>query len=206
MSNNIISIKTNFPEVARALDKLSDDIGNRAMVRAMNATIKAGRSDMAKGISKEFRVTQAQAKDRLDVDYARVKGGFKFYASLSATRPRGLFGDDYRGMNMIHFVVGGQPRRTKKGVVRQLNFQIKRTGGRKQIKGAFIATNPKTGGKAVFVRAGKARYPIETKTTIDIPQMFNTKRINSVVRQVMLTRFQTNFDRELRVVLQGWVK
>lgn len=206
MSGNFISIKTNFPEVARALDRLSGDIGNKALVRAMNATIKAGRSDMARGISKEFRVTQAQAKERLDVDYARVKGGFKFSAELSATRPLGLFNDDWRGMNMIHFVVGGQPRRTKKGVMRQLNFQIKRTGGRKQIKGAFIATNPKTGGTAVFVRSGKARYPIETKTTIDIPQMFNTRRINDVVRQAMLARFQASFDRELRVVLQGWAK
>lgn len=205
MSSNTISIRNNFPQVAAQLDRMAKDVGDKAMVRALNATAKQGKTEMARTISKEFRVTVGQAKDRLEIDYAKIGGGVKFYAGLSATRDRGLHGNDWRGMNLIHFVTK-EPVRNKKGKLGQLQFQIKRSGGRKTIKGAFIATNRKTGGRAVFIREGKSRMPIETKTTIDIPQMFNTRRINTVVRGVMLKRFEANFKRELRSVLKGYVK
>lgn len=207
MSSNTISIRNNFPQVAAQLDRMAKDVGDKAMVRALNATVKQGKTEMARTINKEFRVTVSQVKNRLYVNFARANaGGVKFYASLLATRPEGLHSnDDWRGMNLIHFVTS-TPTRNKKGKLGQVKFQIKRTGGRKIIKGAFIATNKKTGGTAVFIRDGKSRMPISTKTTIDVPQMFNARRINSVVRDVMLKRFEFNFNRELRAVLKGYVK
>lgn len=196
MSGNVISIKTNFPEVARALDKLSGDIGNRAMVRAMNKTIDQGKTEMSRGISKEFRISVGAAKERLSVTRASAKkGNLRFEATLEATR-RGKG----RSMNLIAFKTV-DARRTKKGMT-QIKFQVKRGGGRKSITGAFIGNK----GRTMFIRTGKSRLPIAAVNTIDVPQMFNTRRINDVVRQAMLTRFQANFDRELRVVLQGWVK
>lgn len=205
--SNVISIRNNFPKVAAQLDRLAKDVGDKAMVRALNETVRQGKTAMARQISKEFRVTVGQAKDRLDVYYARAKGGaVKFNARLLATRPGGLHANDWRGMNLIHFVTGGAPTRNKKGKLAQLKFQIKRTGGRKSIPGAFVATNRKTGGKAVFIRESKARMPIKTLTTIDIPQMFNTRRVNSVIRDVMRARFEINFQRELRAVLKGFAK
>lgn len=205
--SNIISIRNNFPKVAAQLHRLGKDIGDKAMVRALNETVRQGKTAMARQISKEFRVKVGDAKDRLDVDYAKIKGGgVKFFASLSATRPGGLHNnDDWRGMNLIHFVTS-LPTRNKKGKLGQLKFQIKRAGGRKSIKGAFVATNRKTGGRAVFVREGKSRMPIKTLTTVDIPQMFNTRRINSVIRTVMQQRFEINFQRQLRAVLKGFAK
>lgn len=202
-----LSLRTNFPAVARQMEKLPDDVANRAMGRALNKTVDQGKAEMARTIAAEYKVTVGQAKRRLTVSYARFKGQLRLTASLQATRPDGLFGTDGpRGMNLIHFLAGGIPKRTKKGRMRQANFQIKRGGGRKQIPGAFVATNRRTGGTAVFIRQGKDRMPIETKTTIDIPQMFNTRRINTVVRKVLLERFGANFDRELRVVLKGFAR
>ena len=201
-----INIRDNFPEVRKALRKLPEQIGNKAMVRSLNATITQGRTDMARAISKEFRIKVGEAKDRLTVKKARAtKQSIKFEAELQATRSGGLHGNDARGMNLIHFVTK-TPTRSKKGKLSQLKFQIKRVGGPKIIMGAFIATSRKTGGTAVFVRTGKGRMPIETKTTIDIPQMFNTKRLNQAVRASLLKRFEKNFERELRAVLKGYVK
>lgn len=200
--SNRISIRNNFPKVAAALDRLAVDVGSKAMVRALNATVTQAKPAMARQIAKEFRVTSGQAKERLDVRRASSKGGqLRFEASLQATRKA-----KGRGMNLIHFVIGGRPARSKKGKLAQLRLQIKRGGGRKSIKGAFIATNRKTGGEAVFIRTGMARMPIKTLTTVDVPQMFNTKRINSVIRSVMLERFDINFQRELRAVLKGFAK
>jgi hypothetical protein len=204
--SNVISIRNNFPKVAAQLDRLGKEVGNKAMVRALNETVRQGKTAMARQISKEFRVKVGDAKDRLDVDYAKAKGGgIRFSASLMATRAGGLHNNDWRGMNLIHFVTS-EPTRNKKGKLGQLKFQIKRTGGRKSIKGAFIATNRKTGGRAVFVREGKSRMPIKTLTTIDVPQMFNTRRVNSVIRTVMQQRFDINFQRQLRAVLKGFAK
>jgi len=205
--SNVISIRNNFPKVAAQLDRMAKDVGDKAMVRALNETVRQGRTAMARQISKEFRVKVGQAKDRLDVDYAKVKGGgIRFSARLMATRAGGLHNnDDWRGMNLIHFVTS-MPTRNKKGKLGQLKFQIKRTGGRKSIKGAFVAVNRKTGGRAVFIREGKSRMPIKTLTTVDIPQMFNTRRVNSVIRTVMQQRFEINFQRQVRAVLKGFVK
>lgn len=202
-----LSIRNNFPEVARRLEKLPEEIANKAMARALNKTVEQGRAEMARAISAEYRVRVGDVKRRLSITRASVKGQLRLSASLLATRGNGLFGsDESRGMNLIAFVVGGQPKRTAKGKMRQLNFQIKRGGGRKQIPGAFIATNKRTGGTAVFVREGKDRMPIATKTTIDVRQMFNTKRINGAIRNAMLQRFAANFDREVGAILKGFIR
>lgn len=194
--SNIITIRNNFPEVTRALNRVGEETGNKAMVRALNATIVQGQTQMARQISQEFRITVGKAKDRLSIQRAAAKGVLRFTASLEATK-RGKG----RSMNLIAFVTK-VAKRNKKGVLGQMQFQIKRSGGRKTIKGAFIGNQDRT----VFIRQGKDRLPIKALNTIDVPQMFNTRRINSVVRAVMLQRFEANFKRELRAVLKGYVR
>lgn len=202
-----INIRTNFSEVARRLEKLPDEIANKAMAMALNQTIDQGKIQMARTISEEFRVKFGDVKRRLYVERAKFKGQLKLSATLMATRPAGLHGNDnWRGMNLINFVSGGIPKRTKTGKMRQIGFQIKRSGGRKTIPGAFVATNKKTGGTAIFIREGKSRMPIKTLTTIDIPQMFNTRRINQVVRNVMEQNFTKNFNHKLNAILKGFIK
>lgn len=198
-----ISIRDNFPEVKRALAQLPKQIADKAMVRAMNTTITQAKPAMAQQITKEFRVTSAQVKERLVVQKAIARAGLlRFEAMLSAkNKAKG------RSMNLIAFQSGLLTKRTAKkagkaDAVGQIGFQIKRTGGRKVIPGAFIGNK----GRTVFIRVGKARLPIKALSTIDIPQMFNTKRINEVVVATMLKRFEANFNRELRTVLGGWAK
>lgn len=200
--SNVISMRNNFPEVAAKLNRMAADVGNRAMVRALNATIVQGQTQMARQISKEFRITTSKARERLAVRKAVARGGaLRFEAVLKATRGKG------RSMNLIAFVeksvtLAAARRRAKSGTLNQLRFQIKRTGGQKMIKGAFIGNK----GRTVFIRQGKSRLPIKPINTIDIPQMFNARRINSIVREVILQRFSANFRRELRAVLKGFAK
>lgn len=203
MTSNKISMRTNFPAVAANLNKVADDIGNKAMVRALNTTIEQGKTQMARQISQEFRITVGKAKDRLAVHRASAKGGvLRFEATLEATR-RG----QGRSMNLIVFVenkttLAQARKRAKQGTQSQVHFQVKRAGGKKIIPGAFIGNK----GRTLFIREGKERKPIRALNTIDVPSMFNTKRINTVVRKVMLDRFEQNFNRELRVVMKGYIK
>ena len=196
-SGIVLNVRTNFPAVVAQLNQVSDDIGNKAMVRSLNTTIEQGKTQMARQISQEFRISVSKAKDRLEVSKASVKGGaLRFEAFLEATK-RG----QGRSMNMIAFV-GTLPRRTKKGKLSQVKFQVKRGGGKKILPGAFIGNKDRT----MFIRTGNARLPIVPVNTIGVPSMFNTKRINAAVRKVMLERFEQNFTRELRVILGGFLK
>jgi hypothetical protein len=199
---NSISMRHNFPQVAAQLDRLALDIGNKAMVRALNTTINQGKLEMSRAISEEYRINVSTAKGRLVVRRATARGQLRFEAVLEASR-RG----QGRSMNLIAFVTGQLTKRTAKkagraDAVGQLGFQVKRGGGRKVIPGAFVAND----GRTVFIRDGKDRLPIKSVNTIDIPQMFNARKINQVVRRVMLARFPANFQRELRAVLKGYVK
>lgn len=198
--SSAINVRSNFPAIAARLETLPDKIGDRAMVRALNTTIRQGQTQMAREISQEFRIKVGDVKRRLAITRAASKGQLRFQAVLAASSGR-----KGRSMNLIHFVTN-QPTRNKKGKLGQLKFQVKRSGGKKSIPGAFVATNKQTGGTAVFVRKGKDRYPIETIMTLGVPQMFNTKQINGAVRKVIIEKFQANFKRELRSVLGGWVK
>lgn len=203
--SSTISIRNNFPKVAARLDRLAVDVGNKAMVRALNTTVTQGKTQMARKISQEYRMSVGTAKDRLAVDRASAKGGaLRFEATLKATRK-----GKGRSMNLIAFIeksvtLAAGRRRAKAGEVglQQLRFQIKRGGGQKVIPGAFIGNK----GRTMFIRTGKGRIPIKPINTIDIPQMFNTKRINSVVREVLIKNFSSNFQRELRVVLGGFAR
>jgi hypothetical protein len=199
----VITIKDNFPAVAAQLKRLADDVGNKVLVRSLNATIDQGKTQMARTISQEFRIAVGAAKDRLKVSKANAKqGGIGFEVSLEATRK-----GKGRAMNLIAFVenkttLGEARKRGKKGTQSQVYFQVKRTGGKKFIRGAFIANK----GRTLFIRTGKGRLPIKSVSTIDIPSMFNTRRINTTVVKVMRDRFEKNFSRELNVVMQGYLK
>jgi hypothetical protein len=217
MSDNVITVRHNFPQVAAMLERMGADMGNKAMVRALNKTVDQGKTEMARGISKEFRISVGTAKDRLSVIPAINKNGvMRFEAKLEATK-RG----QGRAMNLIAFVetsisMAQARKRIKAGEggshalanggrsahAVQLRFQIKRSGGQKMKPGAFIGND----GRTVFIREGKGRLPIKALNTIDVPQMFNARRINSVVKAVMLNRFQSNFNREARSVIKGYIK
>ena len=199
----VISIKTNFPDVVKKLKTLEDGIGNKAVVRALNATIDQGKTQMARTISKEFRISVGSAKDRLSVTRASASSAnVGFEVALEATKK-----GKGRAMNLIAFVeskttLGEARKRAKAGTQSQVYFQVKRSGGKKMIKGGFIANK----GRTLFIRTGKARLPIRSLSTIDIPSMFNTRRINTQVVKVMREQFEKNFNRELDKVTQGFVK
>lgn len=212
-----ISIRHNFPQVMADFRRAGEQVGSRAMVRALNTTITQGQAAMAREISRDYRLTVGQVRERLSIARAYSRGGeARFAAKLEATR-RSVA----RSMNLIAFaeqqVSLAQARRRMKageggthtlrrgGQVQkalELRFQIKRTGGKKMIPGAFIGNE----GRTVFIREGKSRLPIRALNTIDVPQMFNTRRINEAVRRVILERFEANFRRELRAVMQGYAR
>ncbi len=192
------SIKTNFPEVQRKLNALQKDIAAQALASAVNKTLDRAKTAMVREIAAEFVVSQSYVRERLRIRRATRKGGV--YAVEGA-----LLGgrDKRRSANIIAFVeqsvtLAEAKRRIKAGIQNQLFVRIKRGAGKKPLKGAFIGNK----GRTVFRREGKERLPIKPVQTIDVAQMFNTKRINAAVVKTMREVFPTIFDREARFFVQ----
>lgn len=189
-----ISIKTNFPEVQRQLDRLHKDVASKAMASALNKTVALAKTAMSREIRAEFNMSASRVAESLRITRARASGGqFRLEASLESKNKRG------RSLNLINFMETkttlAQARgRAKLGTLQQLHVQIKRKGGKKALGAAFIGNK----GRTIFVRVGKERLPIKALQTIDVSQMFNTRRINAKVVAMINTRLPAVFDNEAK--------
>ena len=194
-----ISIKADFRDVQKRLDRLSTNVQSRVIPAALNKVVAKAKTEMARAISSEFNMKQADVKERLRVIRAQ-RSVARWMAVLDpfASRRRG------RSLNLIRFIenkvtLSEGKRRKKSGTANQLRFQIKRAGGKKIISGAFIANK----GRTVFIREGKDRLPIKALSTIDVPQMFNTRRVNKRVTDRINAELRIEFDRAIKAALQG---
>lgn len=206
-----LKVDVDFRQVQADLDRLEEDIGARALASAVNRTMDLAQTEMVRQITSEFAVTREYVKQRLRIRRASYRQGvYSIAAEL-------VSGDGKRrAANVIAFVersvtLAEGRRRAKAGTQGQLFVQIKRQGGKKPIKGAFIGNK----GRTVFERvqgttmASRAKYAgskhaeeIRPVQTIDVPQMFNTRRLNRIVVDRMRERFPEVFAREARFYVQ----
>lgn len=176
-----LTLKDNFSDVERQLAELHADLRGPVLVRSVNRTLEQGQTRMSKEISTEFNIGSREVKGRMRIIKANVRNGvFRVEGTLEVTSKRG------RSLNLINFAA-----KEEKGGV---SVKIQRTGGRKVVRGAFIANK----GRTVFQRVGATRLPIKAVATIDVPQMFTTKRVNKVVLQLLQDKFPEVFEREAK--------
>jgi len=195
-----VKVGHNIKQVSRGLGKLQRGLCDKAAVMALNKTVAKGKTEMGRAIRSEFAIKAADVRPRLQVIRAR-RG--KLVAELNpfASARRG------RSLNLIRFLenkvtMAEGRRRKKSGTQNVLRFKIKKGSAPKTIKGAFVGNK----GRTVFRRTGKERLPIEAVSTIDVPQMFNTKRINKRVVAKIQKDFPIEFERAARLVLRRFNK
>lgn len=194
-----ITIKTDFRDVQRKLDRLPRELQNRVVPAALNKVARAANTEMVRGITREFNIRQSEVRGKLRLKRAERKLA-SWYATLEpvSTARRG------GGLNLIRFVeksvtLAEARRRKKSGTANQLRFQIKKSGGKQIITGAFIAN----AGRTVFVRTGDKRLPIKALSTIGVAQMFNTRRIQSAVIARINRDMEKEFDRAIKAAVAG---
>jgi hypothetical protein len=198
-----LDIRTNIAAIEIKLGGLRDDIRKKATVSAVNKTIDHGRTLMTRGITDEFNVKQAYVRERLRVRRASAKqGAFAIEGSLIGGKDGAK-----RSANIIAFVerkvtLAEGRRRKKAGTQGALFVKVFRKGASKIVKDAFIGNK----GRTVFRRVGAARLPIKPVQVIDVPQMFNTRRVIKPVRVGMQLRFPILFEREARFFLKRFNK
>lgn len=185
-----IDVRSNIAAVQRDLKRLQGDIAQKAVARALNRVADQGRTQMVRGIGQEYNLKASEIRAAVNVRKARGGAfGSNLVAYIEAYGSR-----RGRGFNVTRFRVGKAPARRKGKATAQLKFRIKRNAGTKQIPGAFVLNKP---GNPVVRRVGKARLPIKGVTTIGIPQMFNTRRINQRVVKFIEQKFPEVLRREV---------
>jgi len=213
-----ISIKTDFKDLQRQLSRLSDDMQKKVVPAALNKVTAKAKTEMTRAVSSEFNIQQAEVRKNLKI----TKAGKKYDRWIAVLDPFASPRKRGYGMNMIRFVekrvtLAEARRRAKDGTIDRLRFKIKKIGGTKTIRGAFIATNRKTNGTAVFVRdegryiedrvnrKGNSKHAQKLKamTTVDVAQMFNTTRIRGRVEQRIRQELAVEFDRAIKAALAG---
>jgi hypothetical protein len=180
-----IQIQTNFPDIAKALDAMSNNLATRVSLRAVNDMAAQAKTRMSKAITDEFNITATKVKSKLWVTKANFRDGrFRISAELL-----GSVGNKRNAINVIAF----SAKQAKTGV----SVRIKKAGGRKIIKGAFIANK----GRTVFERVGPNRKPIKPVNTIDVAQMFTARKTNGDVVRFINSKFPEIFNRQLAFAL-----
>lgn len=192
-----VTVAFKSKQVERMLERLPTEVGDIAVKRTINRVAEQAKTRMSREIRQEFNLSKAKVDEKLQTSAARSAGGkLRFAGKLLSYGPAGR-----RAINLINFQARQAKRRGRiPGIT---TAKIKKQGGRVALMGqerlgAFIGNQ----GRTVFVRTGKARLPIRPLQTIDVPQMFNTKRINSKVRQFITAKFGEVFARELRFALR----
>ncbi len=205
-----LSIKTDFKDVQASLNKLQRDLQGKVVSAALNKVAAKAKTQMTREIASEFNIKQSEVNARLRIIRARrdMQHWTTILDPFASGRSWARKGST---LNLIRFIeksvsLAEGRRRGRAGTQNQLRFQIKKTGGKVMLRGAFIATNKRTGGTAVFARVGKSHNPIEAKQTIDIPSMFNARRINSRVVQRIQKDLPIEFERAIRALLAGHIR
>jgi hypothetical protein len=185
-----LEVKADLSRLKQGLKKLGQDIAanDKAMARAINKASALGRTEMARSIRDEFMLTVSKAREKLQVRKAfAARGKLEISGELFSKDPSGR----RRAINLASFGA----KATRRG----LTVKIKRGGPRVVLRAGFLGNKART----AFERVGSKRLPIKPLQTIDVPQMFNTKRINQRVRARIEAALPGLVERELRFILKG---
>lgn len=194
-------------QLKRNLEGIRKDLGSKVASAALNKTGDKARTAMKRAIASEYNLKSSEVNSRLNLSRAR-SDNLEVVLDPFASKRKG------RALNLIHFLAAVQAAggvhkvRGIKGVSKaqmkkleaQLGFLIKRSGGLKSVRGAFIGNR----GRTVFIREGKNRLPIKPLSTIDVPQMFSARKSIEAVVSVIKRELPIEFDRAIKAMLERY--
>jgi len=193
-------------DMSRAIEKLRtlpQKVQDRAIKDTINKVADRTNTAMKREITGEYTMKSGRVGEQLKVIKASNKGAV-IQAILKAT-------GSGKGRNIGSFkfsvVKGSGPykyvrAKMKDGSWKMLKvragagvkYQIKKNGAVHFLPGAWLATN----GVAVLFRDQRQDYKVRGFTTIDVPEMFNAKRINQRVIEFAKQQLIIETERSLK--------
>ena len=174
-----VTVRFNLDGVRARLNAIEKNLGEKAVVSALNKTAAQAKTRMSEAIRKDYNISAAMVRERLRIRKA-TRGKLATFSAYLVGNPN--TGGAMRSMNLVHFLeknAGAKAFRRGAGWrLDQLRFKVKRSGGKGTLKGAFIGNK----GRTVFIREGAGRLPIKAVRTIGVPQMFSTNKNIDMVK------------------------
>lgn len=198
-------------EVQDKLRRMPAEIRGKVLQPAINKVADKARADITRTIPEEFAVKASDVRSSVDIRRARGGNLEAVIEVFGSTRRKG------RSLNLVHFLAAINKMKTRgskakaseiKKLEEQIGFLIKKAGGLKQIKGAFIGNR----GRTVFERVGgtmdsRSKYSgtkhgekIAPVQVIGYGQMFNSRKINRRVMDKVRTELPIEIDRALAML------
>ena len=152
----------------------------QAMARAMNRAILGARTAATKQTRAKYRIKAAAIKATMRMVKATR---FRLEASVVS-----------RGKRIPLFGFGTKPNQPGTGGPGkpQLRVSVKRGGGRKKVRSAFVARVGR-----VARRKGKKRFPLESLFGPAVPQMLGNEAVIAEVEAVAQQRLDARLDHEI---------
>lgn len=172
------------------LDELRRKFDPKLIDKAMDRALQVAAMKMRTRISKEAR----QIYNVKAGDIARTVR----LQRLRNPVGRVLVYTGYK-IGLDHFGARTKVVKTARGRRVGATVQVRKDGGRKLLKGGFIAD---IHGAKVFTRAGASRLPIEKKFGPSIPEMVGNKFIDAIVSPLAGEDAATEFDRFLKYLME----
>lgn len=197
-------------DMSGAIAKLRDlpqKIQDKAITQTINEVIARTQTEMKRQITGEYNIKAGDVAKSLRVSKANSKSAV-IQATLSAlagsrngVRNVILFGAKcVQGSGRVKYVRAkmkdGSWRMVKTREGQGVRVKIKKSGKSVFIEGAWIANN--LAGTPVLFRDKNKNNQVRGFTTIDVPQMFNAKRINQQVIAFAKEQLIRSTERTLR--------
>lgn len=216
--SGVFSIRVDLAVTERALRAklalLPKQVVDPAIKSAMYRTVKEAQTAARRAIAEMYNIKAATIAKYLEIGPVTqaAPGRYKTWIQAQTSRP------GYRGLRLIHFGA----KQTKRG----LSVKVLKAGKRSIIKRAFVVQQPNgvddavtrtssTGARLEKAVPRQGRYKgriikrgprkgqylkrqsLRTLFSVDVAQMFNTKRVNAVIRERLAERYQHNLRRDL---------
>ncbi len=193
-----VDVRSPLNSVIAEFKATTDAIKDKATVRALNRALDQTATATSREIRKEYNVTHRAVLKALKKRRANSRSLHAKIEMRGSKLP--LIAFSARAVNPWN--VAGRKRRLGGGV----SVQVKVAGGRKVVRGAFIATgtaNNATGGgsegmRQVWRRAGPGRYPILNLRSVSVPQAFANKAVIAAVSAIAADSFKKNFAQQIQ--------
>lgn len=169
-------VEADITSSLRDLEQLEGNLKHRVLGRALNRTATGMKTEVSRQIRSVLNVRAQDVNKRLSI--RRAASGERSVEIVIGAR----------GLPLLAFGA----RQTKKGV----SVKVLRRGGRKLVRGAFIA-QMKSGHRGVFVRRGKKSLPIDERFGEMPAQTILRPNVIADVTEKARARFERELAHEL---------
>ncbi|MBU2701683.1 hypothetical protein Ga0466249_002802 [Sporomusaceae bacterium BoRhaA] len=176
-------IEFNASQIERAEQLLGGikDALPKAQASAINRSLTTARTEIVRSVRKEYVIKAEDVRNTIKVTNASAASPIGSIKSMGGPIP------------LVKFDT------SKENPVR---VRVKKSGAKKPIKHAFLQAMG-NGYRGIFIRSGKARYPLKQLYGPSVPQMVGNETVMKSVEEKAIQTLDKRMDHEINRILEA---